>query len=236
MEISEYLNAGILAVNAFVLILGFASFVYQARQNRKVQRTQIENQQIEIYQRLEMQSSGVFAFEAKNRQAVALFKSHLAPAGLPQSYSPADGTDYAEAQLTARKYYEISCNLFEVAARLRRRDIVDPEVFASWVAWFFDAATEWGFRALWHDMRDNYTPDLRDIFDEIVDELITAWDIPHMSAQPGTSLELSDTALKAIREQFYVRLAKVFDCPAIAKWMNAAALKPEHVEHPLAFR
>ena len=252
MDVSESLNAGILAVNAFVLFLGLASFVYQTRQNRKVQKTQIENQQIEIYQRLEMQSSSVFAFEAENKQVVALFKSNLAPLEMPRTFgAPSAGIDLGEAQLTARKYYEISCNLFEVASRLRRRDIVDHEVFASWIAWFFDTATEWGFRALWHDMRDNYTPDLRDVFDDIVDELIRDWDIPHAAGQfgafdvegidPGArksaaDLAVSDAALGALRQRFYTRLAKVFDCPAIGSWLTASAATPGRIEHPLAFR
>ncbi|MEE2878458.1 MAG: hypothetical protein VX593_05580, partial [Pseudomonadota bacterium] len=104
MNIAEYLNAGILAVNAFVLILGFTSFVYQTRQNRKVQKDQVENQKIEIYQRLELQSGSVFAFEADNKDVVALFKTHLAPV-LPQQFGkPEDDTDLDEAKLIVRKY------------------------------------------------------------------------------------------------------------------------------------
>ena len=251
MNIAEYLNAGILAVNAFVLILGFTSFVYQTRQNRKVQKDQVENQKIEIYQRLELQSGSVFAFEADNKDVVALFKTHLAPV-LPQQFGkPEDDTDLDEAKLIVRKYYEISCNLFEVAARLRRRDIVDHEVFASWVAWFFDTAGEWGFRALWHDMRDNYTPDLRDVFDRTVDELIAEWDIPYAKGEfdafaeaapaghkrtSAADLTVSDEIIDAKRKQFYKRLAKVFDCPAIENWIESSANEPERPAHPLAFR
>lgn len=251
MDLSEKIGIGALAVNGFVFLLGIMTFAYQARQNRKLQRDQLENQKIEIYQRLEEQSKSVFQFEAEHRQTVALCKSNLAPQRLEgMSGTPASPLSDDDAQLIARKFYEITCNLFEVAARLRRKDVVDHEVFASWVAWFFDTAIEWGFRAIWHDLRSNYTSDLRDVFDPIVEELILAWDIPHAEgrfdgyAQPTpagearvrtAALEVKAERIDAIEDAFYKRLAKIFECEAVGTWLKNSA-RPDAAAHPLAFQ
>ena len=197
----------------------------------------LEARQTEIYQRLEFESMSVFRFEAENKAVVPQFKTHLAP---PDFMGPPSGAAERrareEAQLCARKYYEITCNLFEIAARLRKKDgYMDPEVFGSWVAWFFDTLCEWGFRAAWADLRENYTTHLRDdVFDVFVAELIRDWDIPH-AADPAKDLCMPDETVAALRRRFYERVGLQFKCKEIEKWLDAA--RPGDLPaHPQAFR
>lgn len=193
------------------------------RIHRRTEQETLETKQIEIYQRLELESMSVFRFETEHRKIIPFYKSNLAPPDrLPV------GVDRDEAELTARKYYEITCNLFEIAVRLRckSRDFVEDEVFGSWIAWFFDTACEWGFRAVWHDLRDNYTPQLRcDIFDPLVRELIEAWDLPH-ATDPRASLEIPEEALDPIRRRFYQALGETFGCDSALCWVNDIRSEP----------
>lgn len=216
--------------------LAFGLALYQlwrsGKASRRAEAEALAAKQVEIYQRLEIESNAVFQFEAANKTVVPIFKSHLAPA---DALTRGDEESQAEARLIARKYYEICCNLFEIAARLKRRDYVEEEVFGSWVAWYFDTLCEWGFRALWADLRDNYTVHLRaDIFDPFVAELIRNWDIPH-AASPGADLSMPPQTIEALRTRFYEHIGRVFDCRTVSEWLTdarAMALPP----HPQAFR
>ncbi len=216
--------------------LAFALAVYQLRLSRGSQRKadaeSLAAKQVEIYQRLEIESNAVFLFEAANKTVVPIFKTHLAP---NDALTRGDASSQAEARLIARKYYEICCNLFEIAARLKRRDHVEEEVFGSWVAWYFDTLCEWGFRALWADLRDNYTVQMRaDIFDPFVAELIVAWDIPH-GAAPAADLCMPPEVIEGLRTRFYEHVGQVFDCHTVSTWLSDAR-DTAIPRHPMAFR
>ncbi len=117
--------------------------------------------------------------------------------------------------------------MFEVACRLRHRKIMPPEVFGSWVAWYFDTLIEWGFRAAWADLRDNYVKELRAIFDPFMDDLIARWD------QSGQ--EPSDDDVQDLRRQFYRHLGKLYRCPLILKWLDDCEKRSPSVIHPHAY-
>lgn len=200
---------------------------------------------IEIYQRLEIESNRVFEFETRHPQLVPMMKRRLAPVAalgeLVVQNEYGDRMDARQVAMVARKYYEMNCNLFEVAARLRKRNLIDGDVFGSWVAWYFDTCTEWGFRALWADLRDNYTADLRAIFDPLCSVLIMDWDIPHAEGRLGGAMD--DTGLPDVtgeeleqrRVAFYTQIADLLECDTIRGWIekvNATRL-PE--PHPLAY-
>ena len=138
--------------------------------------------------------------------------------------------------MLARKYYENCCNIFEVSARLRRADIVPHEVFGSWVAWYFDTVCEWGFRATWNDLRDNYTSEMRTIFDPFVERLIKLWDVPAAEALENNGrFEIDESDLEKLRRDFYRHVGKYFGCRVILKWLDEVGddLKPPH---PFAYR
>ncbi len=199
---------------------------------------------IEIYQRLEIESNRVFEFEARHPQLVPMMKRHLAPkptlGSIPVQNEYGDRMDERQIAMIARKYYEMNCNLFEIAARLRKHQLIDADVFGSWVAWYFDTASEWGFRALWADLRDNYTADLRAIFESLCIDLIADWDIPHAEGELATirTFELPDITgdeLELRRRRFYAQIGDVFDCDTIRYWMNAVDASQLPKAHPLAY-
>lgn len=227
------------------LCVTIATFIFQSwRESLRRAAADADAQEarrVQIYQTLEIESNGVFRFEAEHKYVLPLYKSHLAPANpdaieLPDN----DGTvvTIEERHLAGRKYYELTCNLFEVSARLRRKDIVDHTVFGSWVAWFFDVLTEWGFRAAWDDLRDNYTPDLRMVFDAFVARLVNEWDLPHAQGRlslPHDGLTVGDAPLEKLREDFYRHVGEKFECSEILEWL-AVAERDRPPAHPLAFR
>ena len=246
-------------VQTIALIVTIATFIYQLRRanrdRRKADEEALRATKIQIYQTLEIESNSIFRFEAEHKYVLPYFKSNLAPAELFESrdIKDKDGTLVTEAEmkLTARKYYELTCNLFEVASRLRKEGVADAEVFGSWVAWYFDTLLEWGFRAAWGELRDNYTSDLRQIFDPFVEELIGKWDRPHARgtfksyAPEGVSVTGSAVAEKRIetlKKRFYADTARLFgregeyeQCAYVRDWLENAAKTAPKTEHPMAY-
>lgn len=212
----------------FALIL----FWVDVRRRRIEDAKSLKTQRIEIYQRLEIESNSVFKFEAENKDVLPEFKTHLGP---PASAFLARA-DEDDDRLVARKYYENCCNLFEVAARLRAADVIDPPVFCSWLAWYFDTLTEWGFRALWADLRDNYTPDLRAFFDPFVERLIASWDIPHEKAAAGDAARgVPPAELDRVRAAFYRHVGDLLDCDIVRAWLETVETGRPASVHPLAY-
>jgi hypothetical protein len=216
---------------ALAVWLAYREFKRAEGRDTEAERDELETRQIEIYQRLELESMAVFRYEAEYRQMIHWYKTHLAPAGPPPFDAP-----QREADLCARKYYEMSCNLFEIAIRLREKNssYIEDDVFGSWIAWFFDVTCEWGFRAVWADLRDNYTHALRqDVFDPYVAELIEAWDRPQAEA-PREALSVPDDVVNALRLRFYADLGERFGCDAAKEWMSLSRAAPFPV-HPRAY-
>lgn len=199
---------------------------------------------IEIYQRLEIKSNRVFEFEARHPQLVPMMKRRLAPVkqldALVVQNEYGDRMDARQIAMIARKYYEMNCNLFEIAARLRKLNLIDQDVFGSWVAWYFDTSTEWGFRALWADLRDNYTADLRSIFDPLCVALISDWDIAHAEGRLETVDEMGlpdvgSDELERRRGAFYTQISALLDCATIRDWLARVDATQLPKAHPLAY-
>lgn len=246
ISISDWAQAGATVIAALALLWGLYRHRQEAGEREKVAREALDARRIEIYQRLEIESNSVFRFETEHKAVLPLFRTHLAPSGLLDSplVKNLSGrqTPREEAKLIVRKYYEICCNLFEIAARLRQKGIFEAEVFGSWVAWYFDTVTEWGFRAVWADLRENYTVQLREnVFDAWVTRLIEEWDRPHAAgtltmADPDEPLCISDGAIDQARTAFYRDVAKAFGCPVVQEWLQKCRDCDPMPRHPMAFR
>lgn len=257
ISISDWAQTGATIIAALSLVLALLKLWSDSRRRRieeeratrereRVARETLDARRIEIYQRLEIESNSVFRFETEHRNVLPLFRTHLAPPRLLQSPMIEDlaggQTPRDEAKLIARKYYEICCNLFEIAARLRQKDIFEAEVFGSWVAWYFDTVTEWGFRAVWADLRTNYTAQLREnVFDRWVAKLIEEWDRPHAAGTLATAdadepLCVDDRTLDEARTAFYKDVAKAFHCPVVEEWLRQCRDCDPIPDHPMAFR
>lgn len=233
-----------------VLALLFTVFVFRRQlkaaesDRRSDERERHEARKIEIYQRLEIESNRVFEFEARHPELVPQMKRHLAPVDSLGTIMVRDEygfeMDARKIAMIARKYYEMNCNLFEIAARLRSKNLIDEDVFGSWVAWYFDTCTEWGFRALWEDLRDNYTQDLRSIFDPLCSDLITAWDIPNaqgaFSAAGDVNRDVSSEELERRRHQFYGYMRVKYKCDVIGGWLDVVENGGLSAPHPLAYK
>lgn len=205
----------------------------------------LNTRRVEIYQRLEIESNRVFEFEARHPQLVPMMKRRLAPVkkldDLVVQNEYGDRMDAQQIAMVARKYYEMNCNLFEIAARLRKLDLIDKDVFGSWVAWYFDTGTEWGFRALWADLRDNYTADLRAIFDPLCIALISAWDVVHAQGgleavdNTGRWPDIVSAELESRRVAFYAQIGELLDCATIRDWLAQVDATQLPEAHPLAY-
>lgn len=169
------------------ILLAVITFAIQNRRELVVQK-------VELYHRLETGSIELFKFEAAHGAVLAPFMD-LAPS----VSAPAPSADDVRIK---RKFYEQTMNLFEMAARFRKKNIIEPEVYGSWVAWYYDTIRQWGFRAEWPDLRQNYTREARAIFDRFVAEFDAAEE---------------DTARK---RRFFNHVADATSCPVIRRWLD----------------
>lgn len=216
IELNASLSLGdIIQTGGIMLALG--TFVLQNRSALRAQRNS-------VYQTLELESIEVFKFEAEHRTSITPFKRPVARADELEKLKKD-----AVSQMLARKYYEMTCNLFEISIRFHRTGIITPDIFASWTAWYFDQLTEWGFRALWNELRPNYTSELRVLFDPYVSKLTQEWDI---AALDGTTV--SEEAIEAVRCDFYQFVGVRFDSAAVKNWLRTVGPELEP-RHPYAF-
>jgi len=96
-------------------------------------------------------------------------------------------------------------NLFEIAVRFRKQKIMPPDVFGSWIIWFYDLCTANNFPSIWRDVRLNYLADLREIMDTCI--LIIG-----QQKERGTP--------EGARQRFFDFMATRFEDEIIRSWLN----------------
>ncbi len=220
-----------------VIVTGTAILIQQRRSVR-VQKT-------EIYVRLELASSELFSFEAENVGHLERYRDLFMHENkfddhekivmkiydkLENGYkcsNPKVMDAYRTIELEkrmVRKYYEKTLNLFEIAARLKASRIIEPQVFGSWVIWYYDTLCEFAFRNDWDDLRLNYTPDLRAVFDKHISHF--KHDVPD----------------EIRRHEFFQDMADLYSCSILKHWLNDsmsslllaqhyAVEQPKHIRH-----
>lgn len=162
------------------------------------------------YLQLEVASSDVFKYEAEHGELLEPYRAVRASEGERKALLA-----NRQHALHAYNLYFQTLNLFEVCARFRRQDIIEHGVFASWVAWFYDTLDDWYFRDQWHDLRGNYTDDVRDIFDlgMKVFEKFGNHDEPNIDA--------------ARKKLFYEWVGQHMQCTEIGTWPQRVILWAE---------
>lgn len=201
---ADAINLGLLAIGVMTLAVG----LYYSHQTRQ---QSVKTEQATAYLSLETYSSEVFKYEAENFELLAPYRSLSRSGALPHP----DG-ESKSAGVAANLYFQ-TLNLFEVCTRFRKNGVIEHEVFASWVAWFYDTLDDWYFRDQWRGgMRENYTPDLRAIFDEGV----AIFDRLGESDEPAID--------RRRRRAFYAAVGDQLDCDDVRAWLGAA----EEVKEP----
>lgn len=197
MEGQYAANVIALIALAISILAGLYSW-WTGREGRKLERHVAERddrvEKSSAYMALEVHSSEAFRYAGENCEAMAPYETVQPP-------EPCPSKDCKAAQLT-RQYYYQCLNLFEVCSNFRRNDVVDKTVYASWVAWFHELLEQWYFRELWvEEMRENYTPDVRHIFDY------------------GVKIFEGVNDPEERRREFYTAVASLFgNCAIIADW------------------
>lgn len=186
MQFEASISAGDL-VTLCGILLAIVTFAIQNRRELAVQK-------VELYHRLETGSIELFKFEAAHGAILAPF--------LELTRDPAAPPPSADAERIKRKFYEQTMNLFEMAARFRKKNIIEPEVYGSWVIWYYDTLCQWGFREEWPDLRQNYTREARAIFDPFV-----------LAFDPA-----EDDAVR--KRRFFKHLADTTSCRVINRWLD----------------
>lgn len=199
---------------ALVALLALGVSFYYSLQTRR-QSVRIEKSQ--AYLQLEVASSDVFKYEAEKAEVLKPYR--LTRVTDAQRKAALANVEHA---MTAYNLYFQTLNLMEVCTRFRRQDIIEHQVFASWVAWCYDTLDDWYFRHQWSDFRANYTDDVRAIFDIGV-ELFSEYRF-------GNS---DDDEVDAARKAcFYAAVAdpNLMDCEEIAGWLNKTAQRASDTE------
>lgn len=194
---------------ALALVAFLAAFWFSRRTREDGLRVEKSN----AYLNLEVASSEVFKYEAEQDLKLRPFRTVYVDAA-----ERAVLIDMPEAKIAYNLYFQ-TLNLFEVCARFRRQDIIEHQVFASWVAWFYDTLDDWYFRAMWSDFRSNYTDDVRDIFDLGILIFTEHGEIP-------SGDEDEESVRDANRKRaFYTAVAGQMQCTEIDGWLTRTEKK-----------
>lgn len=105
----------------------------------------------EIYQKLELASIDLFKFEVQN--AKDLWCLYSAEEKFPEKNTA--------ARWAVQEYVCQIMNLFEMIIEFKIQEIIDEQVFLSWVQWFWDMSCADNFGQIWDDVGMNYTAPLR---------------------------------------------------------------------------
>jgi hypothetical protein len=197
-------------VSAATALAAFlAAFWFSRRARQDGLRVEKSN----AYLNLEVASSEVFKYEAGEDVHLRPYRDVYIDDG-----ERARLMGMPDAKIAYNLYFQ-TLNLFEVCARFRRQDIIEHQVFASWVAWFYDTLDDWYFREMWFDFRSNYTDDVRDIFDLGITIFAR-----HGESAPASEAdeEKRDGARKAA---FYKAVAGHMQCTEIGDWLTKTARK-----------
>lgn len=176
-------------VQAVSIMVAILTFIIAQAVNR-ARNLHIANR--ETYQRLELASIGLFRFEADHVETIRPVWEESVPVPPEGSAEHFVVTDYV-CQLL---------NLFEMAIRLRKERVVPPEVFGSWVVWYYDLANAAHFPTIWDRVMWNYTSDLRHI----------------MNVGVRLATDEADDAVR--RNKFFRYVADELKCPAIGQWLT----------------
>lgn len=197
----------LVAISAAIIAL--LAFIATAWASLSARADSLRVEKSNAYFSLEVASSEVFKYEAEKELDIRDYRTVYPP----RDRRKCTRLKNAPAAKTAYNLYFQTLNLFEVCARFRRQEIIEHEVFASWVAWFYDTLDDWYFRAMWEDFRCNYTNDVRDIFDLGI-RLFEGHDAPlaDKSAEETRDFERKDAFYKAVAAQM--------QCTEIETWLG----------------
>ena len=176
------LIADYIAVIAVVVTVG--TFGFRAWKETRIMK-------FNMYQNLEFASNELFRFEAENHAKIDPFMSMNAP-----------DTEPTMTRSVINNYLYQTLNLFEIAAAYRAEKLIEPAVYGSWVIWYYNTLNSWYFRQSWEEIRINYTPTLRNIFDDPVSRFDFQFDEEDR------------------RQRFFEHVAKLMKCEDVGSWLT----------------
>jgi len=188
MSVQDIVASISLVITSLGLVITLVLFMVQQRRLVKVQKQQ-------TYQRLELASNEVFRFTASNAGVLVRYQA--------MEHDPSIDFEKAivENAIADNHIYQ-TLNLFEMAARLRKEDFFEDEIFVSWVIWYYEMLESWYFRIKWPEVRLNYTTEMRLVFDEPIRKF-------HLHANDS-----------ARGQQFFAHVAKVLKFTLEKKWLD----------------
>jgi GNAT superfamily N-acetyltransferase len=200
-----------LAINGLTLAAGIAGGIlsyFLLRRPGKEREERLEKSG--AYLKLELASIEVFKYKAAHWYAMNWAMRGENPEGRP----------LGQIGEEADQYFYQCLNLFEIVSRFRKEGVIAAEVYASWIAWFFETLEFPYFRERWPTAyRDNYTEEVRDIFDA------------------GLKLRWGDVEDEnVLREAFYTKVGDIISCDRIRHWRveipHAAEAEPAEARAP----
>ncbi|MEO0574485.1 MAG: GNAT family N-acetyltransferase [Pseudomonadota bacterium] len=167
------------------LIVTIIVFIVQQRQGNRIEKQ-------ENYLTLELASNDLFKFEGEHAKAIGPFQEETLP-------TP---THIEAHQGLVDAFYFMTLNLFEASVRFRKNLTIEKTVFGSWVVWYYDTLCSAYFRQQWPSLRENYTRELKDIFDLPVAQF-------HNGARESER-----------KVAFFDHVAEILNCPIIRDWLD----------------
>lgn len=182
------------------------------------------NARQQIYQTLELQSIELFRFEADHPELVEEFWFADNIPDEERTKGPRGLKVHAlVSEYQVKQYICQMLNLFEMAFRFRKENIVPADVFGSWVIWMWELCCEPRFAKMWYDaggLKYNYIGDFRDAMSKGVD--LATQLRSTLRDQTTLTPEGQDALRLKARDDFAECMAeKIGNCKVLADWFNA---------------
>ena len=190
MEMMEWSGAEA-TVATVAIVLSLLSFGFTFWLDRRGDKRDTRIEKSEAYLQLELASIEVFKYKADHWDALLWSETGENPLRAHEH----------KLREEADSFFYQCLNLFEVASRYRQNEVIDADIYASWVAWFYETLEYRWFRSRWiEEYSDNYTSETQAIF------------------AAGIGLDWSSADDHERRKAFYTAVSKISDCPVIAGW------------------
>lgn len=168
-------------ISTALIFVGLLLTIFQISKSNKLRK-------LEFYTNLELASNELFKMEIDHPFLIKLYD---------ENYTIESISDEISFQL--EEYTASILNLFEIQYRLRKKNEIDPIIFASWIQWFFDALHGNLFRHYWSQIKMNYDPNFRNFLDSLV-------------------YVINDKNILEKEKLFFLKAAELMNCKVIATW------------------
>lgn len=162
-SVVDWVAVGIGTGTVIIAVLGYREAIREYRRSISVRKQ-------DLHARLELSSIELFKLEIEHPELMKIYNEHADACSKLNNWG-GKWDELSEEEGKIVEYTASVLNLFEIHHRLRLQKEIEPEIFASWIAWFYEVCNSQYFRCAWkQNLRIHYVPEFRKFIDSLLIE------------------------------------------------------------------